>query len=344
MKKQLKKIIKVLLVLIIAGALIYVVGVTQGWFNKEDAKKVIKKLTPTVKKSNIKIIDEDSNQRPYAIMIDNVSDARPQTGINKAYIVYELMVEGGLTRLMAVFKDAKVDQIGPVRSSRHYYLDYAMENDAIYIHYGWSPQAQSDISSLKINNLNGLANPSNMFWRDYTYHKGEHTAYTSTEKINKAAENKGYRLTSDDSQLLDYSEKSVSMDETKIANEIKISYSSGTKVTYKYDTENKVYLRYMNGYEHKETSSGQLKAKNIIAYNITYGKIANDVKGRQEMSNTGSGTGYYFTEGKYMEIKWSKSSRSSKTVYTDTNGKEIKVNDGNTYIQIYPTGQNITIS
>lgn len=344
MKKQLKKIIKVLLVLIIAGALIYVVGVTQGWFNKEDAKKVIKKLTPTVKKSNIKIIDEDSNQRPYAIMIDNVSDARPQTGINKAYIVYELMVEGGLTRLMAVFKDAKVDQIGPVRSSRHYYLDYAMENDAIYIHYGWSPQAQSDISSLKINNLNGLANPSNMFWRDYTYHKNEHTAYTSTEKINKAAESKGYRLISDDSQLLDYSEKSVSMDETKIANEIKISYSSGTKVTYKYDTENKVYLRYMNGYEHKETSSGQLKAKNIIAYNVTYGKIANDVKGRQEMNNTGSGTGYYFTEGKYMEIKWSKSSRNSKTVYTDTNGKEIKVNDGNTYIQIYPTGQNITIS
>lgn len=344
MKKKFKKIIKVLLALIIAGALIYVVGVTQGWFDKEDVKKTIKKLTPTVKKSNIKIIDEDSNQRPYAIMIDNVSDARPQTGINKAYIVYELMVEGGLTRLMAIFKDTKVDQIGPVRSSRHYYLDYAMENDAIYIHYGWSPQAQSDISSLKINNLNGLANPSNMFWRDYTYHKNEHTAYTSTEKINKAGESKGYRLTSDDSQLLDYSEKSIEMDETKVANEVKISYSTSTSVTYKYNTENKVYLRYMNGYEHKETSSGQLKAKNIIAYNVTYGKITNDVKGRQEMSNTGSGTGYYFTEGKFMEIKWNKSSRSSKTVYTDANGKEIKVNDGNTYIQIYPTGQNITIS
>ena len=79
--------------------------------------------------------------RPIAVMIDNHSGAWPQASLNQADIVYEIVVEGGETRLMAVFKGKNVDKIGPVRSSRHYFLDYALENDAIYVHYGWSPQA-----------------------------------------------------------------------------------------------------------------------------------------------------------------------------------------------------------
>lgn len=340
-KKNLVKIIGAVLFVIVA---VLVLGIILGWFNKDEVKKTIEKLTPKVNKSNIKIIDEDSNDRPFAVMIDNVSAARPQTGIDKAYILYELLVEGGLTRIMAVFKDADVKQIGPVRSSRHYYLDYAMENDAIYVHYGWSPQAQSDISSLKINNLNGLANPSNMFWRDYTYHKGEHTAYTSTDKILKAAEKKKYRTTSDDSQLLKYSEKSVTMPETNVANSVRVDFSNSVYTTFEYDETNKVYLRSANKTAHKTTSGDQLAAKNIIAYSVPYGHISDDVKGRQEMENLGTGTGYFITEGKYMEITWEKNKRNEKTVYKDSEGKEINVNDGTTHILINPKGQNITIS
>ena len=85
------------------------------------------------------------NERPVAVMIDNHTGAWPQAGLNKAYLVYEIIVEGGETRLMALFKGQDVEHIGPVRSSRHYFLDYALENDAIYTHFGWSPQAESDI-------------------------------------------------------------------------------------------------------------------------------------------------------------------------------------------------------
>ena len=82
-------------------------------------------------------------------MINNLNEARPyQSGLQDAYIVYEMIVEGGITRMMALFKDQNTSRIGPVRSSRHYYLDYALENDAIYVHFGWSPQAQTDISRL----------------------------------------------------------------------------------------------------------------------------------------------------------------------------------------------------
>ena len=89
--------------------------------------------------------------RPFAVMIDNHSDAWPQVGLQKAYMIYEIIVEGGETRLMALFKGANVEQIGPVRSARHYFIDYAMENDAIYAHFGQSPQAESDLKKYNIN-------------------------------------------------------------------------------------------------------------------------------------------------------------------------------------------------
>ena len=102
------------------------------------------------------------NDRPIAVMIDNHNDAWPQAGIQKAYMVYEIVVEGGETRLMALFKGTEIEKIGPVRSARHYFLDYAMENDAIYVHFGWSPQAQSDIKKYTINKN---------YWRIRQYEK-----------------------------------------------------------------------------------------------------------------------------------------------------------------------------
>ena len=104
----------------------------------------------------LKIVNLKSKTRPYAVMINNNHAAWPQAGIQDAYIVYEMLVEGGFTRFLAVYKDKELDRIGTVRSSRHYFLDYALENDAIYVHFGWSPQAQSDIKS-----LNGLSNTIN---------------------------------------------------------------------------------------------------------------------------------------------------------------------------------------
>jgi len=91
--------------------------------------------------------------RPVAVMVDNQgSRVLPQGGLDKAQVIYEIIVEGGITRLMPVFWGTVPEMIGPVRSSRHYFLDYVMENDAIYVHYGFSPQARKDISKFGINN------------------------------------------------------------------------------------------------------------------------------------------------------------------------------------------------
>ena len=137
------------------------------------------------KKKKLTIFDENSNERPIAIMIDNNVGNNNHIGLQESYLNYEIIVEGGLTRIMAIFKDKNVSTIGPVRSSRHYFLDYALENDAIYTHYGWSTYAQSDISALKINNINGLTDET-PFWRDKTI-QAPHNVFTSLNKIKSSA-------------------------------------------------------------------------------------------------------------------------------------------------------------
>ncbi len=357
-----KKIISILstiaAVLVICG--LFYIAYDKGIIKFDSKKKVEEKTENNEEETTIEeetieeevseyqIIDTTSNARPYAVMIDNVSGARPQSGLQSAYLVYEITVEAGLTRLLALFKDADLSMIGPVRSVRHYFLDYALENDAIFVHHGWSPQAQSDITTLKIQNLNGLFNPSSMFWREKTK-VSPHNSYTNSAKMEKAAKAKGYRLTSENYQVLNYSVDSVDLsgyNSVKDANSISIKYSSSTKVTYKYDAENKVYLRSHNGIKHKDYLTGeQLKVKNIIILNnIDVTLIAGDPKGRINLGNIGTGDGYYITEGKAVKITWSKSSRSSKTIYKDENGQVLKVNDGNTFVQIQPSGQTPTIN
>jgi len=136
------------------------------------------------------------NTRPIAFMIDNNINAMPQAGLEQADLIYEMIVEGGETRLMIVMKDKDLSKIGPLRSSRHNFLDYALENDAIYVHYGWSPKAKSDISTLKVNNINGIYESASSFWRDNTRY-APHNAVTSTKNILKIAEREEYRTTTE---------------------------------------------------------------------------------------------------------------------------------------------------
>ena len=284
------------------------------------------------------------NDRPIAVMIDNNINALPHAGLSKAYMVYEIIVEGGETRLMALFKGVNLDKIGPVRSSRHYFLDYALENDAIYVHYGWSPKAESNIKSFGINNINGIIN-SEVFWRvkDKT---APHNAVTSTDKIMKFAKEKGYRITSNSESVLKYSQDDIQLTNGINAGEISIPFSDGNTAKWTYDSENKNYYRYSKGKQEIEwDSKTPVKFKNIIIEFIQNTKL-NDTenKDRQEVITTGIKDGYYITNGKAIKIKCSKTSRSSKTKYMDEKGNEIKVNDGNTFVEICPINANVSIN
>ena len=335
-KKSKKRIWLILILLVLIGF--------GGFYLFNNFDEVKEKVTEEPIKK-LKTVDEDSKTRPIAVMINNNHVAWPHAGLNDAYLAYEILAEGGITRIMALFKDKDTEKIGSVRSARPYYLDYALENDAIYVHYGWSDKAKSDISSLGVDNINGLT-ASSVFWRDSSLNKAtEHTVFTSMKKINEYSKEHGYDRDTDKDLLLNYSVDEIDLSKREDAikaDTVFMKYSYYTTTSYEYDSEKKVYKRYMSDTPHVDAVTGdQYTFKNIIITPIethTY-----DSYGRLELDNIGSGEGYFITLGYAIPITWSKDSRSSQTVYKNMDGEEIKVNDGNTFIQITPPSEDIKI-
>lgn len=308
--------------------------------SQENEGTVVKKL---------KIVDEDSKSRPYAVMINNNHAAWPLCGVQDAYLVYEIVAEGGITRMMALYKDQDTAKIGSIRSARHYYIDYAEENDAIYIHWGGSPQAYSRISK-GINDIDGIKLEGSVFFRDKSLKRDyEHTGFTSIENLKEYADKQGYTRDTNKDLLLNYSVDEINvqgMKDATSAEKVNIKYSNYHTTSYEYDAENKVYKRSMSGKADVDLQTGeQCTVKNIIVYDVSNYTI-NDgsQKGRQELQNVGSGKGYYITNGYAVPITWQKTSHSEQTVYKYLDGNEITVNDGNTFIQIYPKTGNLTIT
>ena len=287
---------------------------------------------------------EKENVRPIALMIDNDSDAaRPQIGLEDAYLVYEIVVEGRATRFMALFKNFELEKVGPVRSSRHYFLDYALENGAVYAHAGWSPKAAKDISALKVQNINGVAADGSCFWRDNTYDKTWHNLYTGTKVLAEYAENtKRYSLETDN-KTPKYHKLDQTPEGGEAVSNISIPYANFYKLKYVYNAETKKYERFVNGKEHASQTGKIFDAKNIIMYTVKNTALPDaENKGRQDLSNIGSGEGYYLSDGVCVPIKWKKSARTEKTEYTLADGTPLVLNPGNTYIQIVPEYVDVT--
>ncbi|HPF82963.1 MAG TPA: DUF3048 domain-containing protein [Bacilli bacterium] len=313
-------------------------------------KKVNKQAEANTNKTNngsLKIIDTTSKSRPYAVVINNYPSAvKVQTGLSDAYLVYEMPVEGGMSRSLAFYKDKNTTKIGTIRSARHNFLDYVMENDAIFAHFGWSIYAQEQIPQLGINNIDGNSSDPKPFWRENPEKLAtEHTAYGSLIKIQERAKEKGYRLTSDDKTLLNYKAKEVDLSKeigVMTANNVTIPYSGSYKVKFTYSPTEKKYYRYVNGKAHTDYfTKAHYSAKNIIVTLIGVGYAPNGYY--LDLKNVGTGNGYYITDGKAVPITWTKSSRSAKTVYKYKNGSEINVNDGNTYIMLQSSSLSTTI-
>lgn len=352
-KVKKNKLLTIIIFLILIG------GITLGVKNYLLAKTPIEDTTkednpnPTPSKKpdtpKVKIVDTTSKSRPYAVMINNLGEARPyHIGLQDAYLVYEIVVEGGITRYLALFKDNLPETIGSVRSARHYYLDYVMENDAYYVHWGWSPQAESDINSLKINNLNGLTSTKPYFFRKNLNIGTEHTGYANLSEMSNLVTKKKYRADTNKALLLKYSATNIELDsneDVKTATKVDLKYSNNYVTNYVYDSEKNVYKQLVNNKEHKDyATKEQYTAKNIITYQVGNTTINGDSKGRQDLKNIGNGKGYYLTNGKVVPITWEKSSRSDQTVYKYLDGTKITVNDGNTWIHIVPEDGNISIS
>lgn len=274
---------------------------------------------------------EKEDMRPFAVMVENEKSARPQSGLDKADVVYEILTEGGITRFLTVYLGEDAEEIGPVRSARHYFIDFAMEYEAIYVHYGGSPQAYSDLKKYdKIDNIDGIYD-SVTFWRDKT-RKPPHNAYTSAHNIMKTAQKRGY-LGTLKIEGWDFLEgKSNDLGPIR---EFVLEYYRNYRVKYAYDENKRAYLRYINDEPHVDRRTGNpIAVKNIIVQFMDTRVI--DAEGRLEIKTAGSGTGYYISDGNYARIRWEKASRFAKTRYTTEDGRELRLNPGNTWIQIMP--------
>ena len=344
-KKPILITICIVALLAITASVLWVSGVFAS-DNEEKSNNNEEVVPNEPEEKTLQIVDTNSTSRPYAVMINNINVARPlQSGLQDAYIIYEIIVEGGITRYMALFLDQDTERIGSIRSARHYFLDYALENDAIYVHHGQSPQAQSDFRTLGIDRIE--VNNSTTGFRDNSLNvASEHRLFTSIGLLNNGLGN--IRTQRDNDLLLNYS-----IDELDLssyvgaipANNVTIKYSRYITNTYEYDSESGVYKRFVNGEEHTDyVTKEQYTFKNIITYQVdNYTLNDGENKGRQDIENIGEGTGYYISGGYAVPITWEKSSRSSQTKYYLENGEELVVNDGNTFIQIQPEGQTLTI-
>lgn len=345
-KRKRKKTIKLFLVIII----ILLIGIASYLtFGKDLLKKnegtgIIDIIKPEVKK--LKIVDVDSKTRPYAVMINNISTARPlQSGLQDAYIIYEIIVEGGITRYMALFKDQTTERIGSIRSARHYFIDYALESDAIYVHHGQSPEAKSGFTALKVDRIE--VNETTTGWRDKTLNvSSEHTLFSSIAKLNNGVSK--LRTETNKSLLLNYSIDEIDMANianSQKADSVSIKFSTNTTSSFEYDSEAKVYKRFVNDKAHTDyVTKEQYTFKNIITYQVKNTTLNDgENKGRQTIDNIGSGTGYYISSGYAIPIKWEKKARNEQTKYYYEDGTELKVNDGNTFIEIQPVNMAFSI-
>ncbi len=293
---------------------------------------VVSKLT------GLMIEKEVSKKRPIVVMLDNHYKARPQAGISEADIVYEILAEGLITRYMAVFQTNEPSIVGPVRSSRPYYIKRALEYNPLYVHVGGSMQALTDIINYQMADIDGLS--SGIFKRK-NHKKMPHNAYVSLSSVRKEASRKRYYKKVEFAGL-PISDKAYDLD-GKAANEIKIYYkqpsskdSVGYSIKYKYNEEKKQYIRYVNDKRHlDENDDKEIIADNIIIQVVNHKVI--DKEGRRKVSMIGSGKGKYINKGKVIDITWKKESKRAMTKFY-TGDKELILNPGKTWIQVISPG------
>ncbi|MDD6193717.1 MAG: DUF3048 domain-containing protein [Lachnospiraceae bacterium] len=282
-------------------------------------------------------VDEKIGQnRPIAVMNGNTKEALPQYGLNSAGVIYEAPVEGGITRLMAIYEDYKdLTQIGTVRSCRPYYAYFAKEFDAIYVHVGQSVHAESLLDSGVVDHLSGLDGAVNSTFYRTDEHPAPHNCYTSAEGIASGIATKGFTTTYPKSyqghyQFADEDELNTLKDgEDSVL--IK-PYYFYNKPSFVYDEKTKTYKRFQFGEEHIDVVDGkQVEVSNIIFQNVS----SSEYEGTQylNLGIDGSGEGKFFTNGKMIDVTWKKES-DGITHYYDLKGKEITLNPGKTWVCI----------
>ena len=286
---------------------------------------------------------EYENDRPVAVMFNNLKEALPQLGISQADIIYEIPAEGGVTRMLGVFQSLEgVETLGSIRSTRAYYLEAALGHDAILVHAGGSPEAYEDIPNWGVNNIDGVrGGPSQdvVFWRDAERRKNagyEHSLLTSGEKILEYLGKGKYRTEHKDTYQYT---QNFAQDGTpkggSAAERFKLYYTTYKTGVFQYDAEKKQYMISEYGSPYVDGNTGeQVGATNVLVLETSINIIRGDKEGRLTVKMSGSGEGTYFCGGKCVPIQWSKADRNSQFVYKLKDGTPLTLGEGTSYVCI----------
>ncbi len=307
---------------------------------------------------NHQLLDEEAQNnvlpRPIVVTIDNFAKARPQSGLNKADLIYELPAEGGISRFLAVFYCGSSDIIGPVRSARPYLVDVAKEYGGVYIHVGGSPDALNYLAKGGWPYINEFAF-GKYFWRDKK-RKAPHNLYTSIENLSEAIAAKGWdeiiipeafkfietpednpagpegdNLEEDKGEDNPV-EDNIIKDGGERAAIVRINYIAARN-TYTYDEEKNFYWRQINENPHVDAvTDEQLTAANIIVQMVD-SKVL-DKEGRLEINMIGRGEAMLFSRGQVKKGSWERASLGHRTVFKDESGREWELSPGQTWIQV----------
>lgn len=289
---------------------------------------------------------EYEQNRPVAVMLNNLKKAQPQLGVSMADIIYEVPAEGGITRMLGVYQTLDgVGNLGSIRSARPYYIELAMGHDALYVHAGGSPEAYQDLKNWKvdyIDGVNGSASQSAVFWRDPERKKNkgyEHSLLASGETIQNFWDNSKYPKTHQN----DYSYPQTFTDDPltggTAAEHIKLYYTSYKTGLFDYDAETGKYLvsQYQAPYVDGNTGE-QVGVTNLLILETSISAISGDTAGRLKVRTTGEGEGTLYRSGQCIPIHWSRSNRNVPFSYTTSDGQPLALGRGNSYVCLINPG------
>ena len=271
-----------------------------------------------------------TKQAVTGIMIENSPDARPQSGIKQAGIVYEAIAEGGITRFLALYQEAKPTLIGPVRSVRMYYVDWVAAYNASVAHIGGSAAALSEVRNGNYRDIDQFFNAPS-YWRA-TDRYAPHNVYTSFEKLDALNTAKGYT----ESNFTAWPRQNGKPADTPTANSVSINFSGPLFNTqYSYDKSSNTYLRSIGGVDSNDREQGRITPSVVIAMKVTMVRVLEDGY-RESIQTTGSGEAIVFQNGIATPTTWHKATKGDSITFTTSDGKELALNRGQTWIAAVP--------
>ncbi|MCD7733544.1 MAG: DUF3048 domain-containing protein [Clostridiales bacterium] len=287
-----------------------------------------------------------SANRPVMVMLNNLKQALPQSGNSQADIIYEMLEEGGITRMLAVYQDISSVEgnLGTIRSTRPYYVDLVAGLDGILVHAGGSNAAYEQIASLGVTDLDALSGgASTLFWRDKTRLAAgvatERTMYITASDIADYLASSSLRTEHEEgfSMQQSFVEDGTPSDGSA-ATVITVPFSGYKTGEFTYDSASGKYLVSEYGSAYVDGATGeQVSVTNVIIIMTNISTIEGDSKGRISVTMTGSGIGYYACGGKYIPINWSRASEDSQYQFTTMSGEQLQLGVGKSYINIVPT-------